>query len=85
MAREAGASPKAKSAGTCAALTTVSGSVIGRFRPPDVPVTMTNPDAAVLFAVKVSTLVPAVEEGLKDAVTPAGSWGAARVTLPVIP
>jgi len=54
---------------------------------PDVPVTdtVTAPMAAVLLAVNVKTLVPAVLLGLKDAVTPLGRPAADKLTLPVKP
>jgi hypothetical protein len=41
------------------------------------------PRGAELLAVSVSTLLPEVELGLNDAVTPAGSEGALRVMEPV--
>lgn len=54
---------------------------------PDVPVTVTLycPTAAVLLAVNVSTLDPAVGLGLHDAVTPLGRPETERFTLPVKP
>ena len=56
-------------------------------KPPDVPVMVTAavPVVAVLLAVSVSTLVPVVGLVVKEAVTPAGSPEAVRVTLPVKP
>ena len=56
-------------------------------RLPDVPVTvtMTAPIAAVLLAVSVNVLVPAVPLGLNDAVTPLGRPDAERPTLPLKP
>lgn len=56
-------------------------------RPPDVPVTdrVAVPMAAVPFAVRVITLVPAVLLGLKEAVTPFGRPDAAKLTVPVKP
>jgi len=50
---------------------------------PDVPVTVTvtGPVVAVLLAVKVSVLVPAVLLGLNDAVTPLGRPDADKLTL----
>jgi len=52
-------------------------------KPPDVPVTVTvtGPVVAVLLAVKVSVLVPAVLLGLNDAVTPLGRPDADKLTL----
>jgi len=54
---------------------------------PETPVTVTidGPAAALVDAVSVRTLVPAVPVGLKDAVTPAGRPLAARFTAPVNP
>jgi len=54
---------------------------------PDTPVTVSVnvPRVAVLLAVIVSILVVAVEEGLKLAVTPAGSPAMVRLTLPLNP
>ena len=56
-------------------------------RLPDVPVTVTVavPVAAVLLAVSVSVLLEVVLEGLKLAVTPAGSPDADKATLPLKP
>jgi hypothetical protein len=48
-------------------------------------VTVALPVVAVLDAVKVSVLVPVVEAGLKDAVTPLGSVPVLRLTLPANP
>ena len=57
------------------------------FRPPSVPVMATKyvPATAEALAVSVSALLPVVGFGLNAAVTPLGSPGAARVTLPVNP
>ena len=54
---------------------------------PDTPVTVSVnvPRVAVLLPVIVSVLVVAVEEGLKLAVTPAGSPAIDRLTLPLNP
>jgi hypothetical protein len=54
---------------------------------PEVPVTVTVDVARVAdpLAVRVITLVVAVEFGLKDAVTPAGRLEAVMPTLPVNP
>jgi len=54
---------------------------------PDVPLTTTLalPSGALLLAVSVSTLVPVVETGLKEAVTPLGSPDADKFTAPVNP
>jgi hypothetical protein len=56
---------------------------------PEVPVTVTRTglevDGAELFAVKVTTLLPAVGFAAKTAVTPLGMPVAARVTLPLNP
>ena len=54
---------------------------------PEVPVTVTVavPVVAVLLAVRVSVLVADVGLGLKEAVTPAGSPEADKVTLPLKP
>ena len=41
------------------------------------------PSGALLLAVNVSVLVPVVDDGLNDAVTPGGSDIAERVTVPV--
>src|SRR6185312_8929784 len=53
-------------------------------RPPEEPVivTVAVPSEAVLLAVSVSTLVPTVGVGSKDAVTPEGSPEAVRLTFP---
>src|SRR2546427_200197 len=48
-------------------------------------VTMTAPVAAVLLAVSVKVLVPAVLLGLNDAVTPLGRPDADKLTLPLKP
>jgi len=54
---------------------------------PEIPVTVTVETvvAARLLAVKVSTLVPVVEFGLNEAVTPLGRPDKERLTLPVNP
>ena len=48
-------------------------------------VTVAVPVAAVLDAENVTVLVPAVDAGLKEAVTPAGNPLALSVTLPLKP
>lgn len=48
-------------------------------------VTVAVPKVAELVAVNVSWLVPVVDVGLKDAVTPVGSPEAVRLTLPAKP
>jgi len=54
---------------------------------PEVPVTVIvdEPTVAVLDAVKVSTLLLVVVDGLNDAVTPVGRPLAVRATAPVKP
>lgn len=54
---------------------------------PEVPVIVTGnvPTAAVPAAVRVRVLVVAVVPGLNDAVTPAGSPDADKLTLPLKP
>jgi hypothetical protein len=54
---------------------------------PDVPVmvSVTVPVAALLLAVSVNVLVPAVLLGLNDAVTPLGKPDADKPTLPLKP
>lgn len=54
-------------------------------RLPEIPVTVTvaGPTVAVVDAVNVKMLVPVVEVGLKDAVTPAGRPLADKATEPV--
>ena len=54
---------------------------------PEVPVMVTvdAPVVAVLLAVRVSTLVPVVELGLNEAVTPLGNPEAVRATFPLKP
>jgi len=54
---------------------------------PDTPVivTVAVPVVAVPLAVSVNVLVPVVLAGLNEAVTPAGSPEAERLTLPVKP
>src|ERR1700677_152836 len=54
---------------------------------PDTPVKVTVlvPTVAVLPAVKVRMLAPAVDAGLNDAVTPVGRLVAERLTLPLNP
>ena len=67
--------------------TVVRRIVVELERLPDVPVivTVTVPGIAVLLAVKVSVLVPALLIGLNDAVTPPGRPVADKPTLPVNP
>jgi hypothetical protein len=57
------------------------------FRLPEVPVTVTGtvPPGAKLPAVSVSVLVPDVEAGLNEAVTPEGKPEALNATLPPKP
>jgi len=63
----------------------VSATVVLAIRTPEVPVTVTvAEDAAVLAAVKVTVLWPAIT-GLKAAVTPAGSPDAASATVALKP
>src|SRR5271168_4215239 len=65
----------------------VSAMVVVAVRVPEVPVivTVAAPVAAVLLAVKVSTLLPVVGLAPNAAVTPLGRPDAARVTLPLNP
>ena len=69
------------------AVVMVSAMVTVWVRFPEVPVTVTLAEeaVAVLLAVKVSWLVVVVLAGLNDAVTPAGSPLAVRLTAPVNP
>jgi hypothetical protein len=63
----------------------VSATVVLAIRTPEVPVMVTvAEDAAVLAAVKVTVLWPAIT-GLKAAVTPAGSPDAASATVALKP
>jgi len=66
---------------------TVSAIVVVAVIDPEVPVTVTVdvPAAAVLLAVKVTTLVPVAGFVPNAAVTPLGRPEAASVTLPVNP
>jgi hypothetical protein len=66
---------------------TVRAMVVVADNVPDVPVivTMEDPVTAVLLAVRVSTLLPAVGFVPNEAVTPLGKPDAAIVTLPVNP
>jgi hypothetical protein len=66
---------------------TVSATVVVAVRLPEVPVmvTVAAPVAAVLLAVRVSTLLPVVGLVAKAALTPLGRPEAARVTLPAKP
>ncbi len=79
----AGAAARVKLAGGV----TVRGMEVEDVREPEVPVivTVAVPVAAVLVAVKVTTLVLVAGLTEKDAVTPAGRPVAARVTDPVKP
>jgi hypothetical protein len=63
------------------------GTLVWLVKLPEVPVTVTvtEPVAATAEAAKVKVLLDAALLGLKDAVTPAGSPDAARVTLPLKP
>jgi len=65
----------------------VRATVVLAVRLPEVPlmVTVVVPVAAVLLAVRVSTLVPVVGLVPNAAVTPLGNPDATRVTLPVNP
>jgi hypothetical protein len=73
--------------GGLAGALTVTGMVAVWLSEPLVPVTVTvaEPAAAELAAVKVKVLVDAVEAGLNDAVTPLGRPLAARLTALVKP
>jgi len=66
---------------------TVRAMVVVADNVPDVPVIVTveDPVAAVLLAVRVSTLLPVVGFVPNEAVTPLGRPDAASVTLPVNP
>ena len=66
---------------------TVKAMVVLAVRLPEVPlmVTVAAPVAAVLLAVRVSTLLPVVGLVAKAALTPLGRPEAARVTLPANP
>ena len=66
---------------------TVRAMVVVADNVPDVPVIVTveDPVVAVLLAVRVSTLLPAVGFVPNEAVTPLGRPDAASVTLPVNP
>jgi hypothetical protein len=66
---------------------TVSTSVVVPLSAPETPATVTVlvPAVAVLLAVKVSELAPAVLEGLKAAVTPPGNPDTVRLTVPLKP
>jgi len=63
---------------------TVSMMVVVLVKLPDVPVMITGmvPTAAVLATLNVTVLVVVVPVGLNDAVTPAGSPPALRLTYP---
>jgi hypothetical protein len=63
----------------------VSATVVDAVRVPDVPVIVTVevPAAAVLPAVRVTTLEVVEDAGLNEAVTPLGSPDTAKDTLPV--
>jgi len=66
---------------------TVSGNWVDAITEPDVPVIVTTlpASAAVLLAVKVNVDPVCVAAGENDAVTPAGSPLADRLTVPVKP
>ena len=67
---------------------TIKVTVVNWVTVPDVPVIVTGyvPCVAVADAVKVRTLEPVVEDGLNEAVTPAGSVDVtARFTLSLKP
>lgn len=88
MDREPGASLSVKlGSGEACDGFTVKVIVVSSEREPEVPLTVivAMPGAAELLAVRVSRLLPLVEAGLKDAVTPLGRLDAMRFTLPVKP
>ena len=64
-----------------------SDRVVVSVRLPEVPVMVSVlvPTLAVLLAVRVSVLVPVVEAGENEAVTPLGRPDTERFTLPVNP
>ena len=64
---------------------TVSATVVVCVRLPETPVMVMfdNPAVAVLATVSVRTLVPVVDAGLNDAVTPAGRPLALSATAPL--
>lgn len=66
---------------------TESPSVVVAVKLPEVPVMVRVPVLAVAeeFAVRVKVLVPLVEAGENEAVTPFGNPAIARFTLPVKP
>jgi hypothetical protein len=66
------------------AFVTITSRLAVLFRFPEVPVTVTiaDPRVAALVALRVKMLLCAVLAGLNDAVTPAGSPDAERLTLP---
>jgi hypothetical protein len=66
---------------------TVKGKEVSATNEPDVPVMRIDdgPTVAVLLTVNVSTLVPVVDTGLNDAVTPLGRLEALKLTLPAKP
>ncbi len=66
---------------------TVSDIEVVLIKLPEVPVMVTGkvPVVAVLLAVSVKVLEPAVLAGLKEAVTPLGKPDADKLTLPVKP
>jgi len=65
----------------------VSGKVVVSVRLPETPVMVSvlAPAVAVLLAVRVKVLIPAVEAGEKEAVTPLGRPDRERLTFPVNP
>lgn len=67
--------------------TTERNRVVDADNAPEVPVmtTLALPSEALLLAVSVRTLVPVVETGLKEAVTPLGSPDADKFTAAVNP
>ncbi len=89
VAVEARGSPRAVGARDSVKLgaVTVSTRVVVPLSVPETPATVTVlvPAAAVLLAVKVSELVPAVLAGLKAAVTPPGNPDTARLTVELKP
>jgi hypothetical protein len=78
---------EATGGGVAGAVFTVRNREFFELKLPEVPVIVivAVPSVAELLAVSVRTLVPVVEVGLKDAVTPEGSPDAVRLTLPANP
>jgi len=65
----------------------ISTSWVAADKAPEVPVMVmvAVPTVAELLAIKVSWLVPVVDVGLNDAVTPEGNPDAVKLTLPTNP